>query len=73
MTYDGLVRGKKREKIQDDVKYFSSTTDIWSSRTIESFMAITLHALTEDFHMIIMTLTVDPLKGKHSGDFIHKK
>jgi len=25
--------------------------DIWSSRTRESFMAITLHALTDDFNM----------------------
>jgi len=48
------------------VKIFSTTTDIWSSRTMESFMAITLHAFTDDFNMINITLEVEPLQVKHN-------
>jgi hypothetical protein len=59
-----------KEKLQNDVKYFSATTDIWSSKTMESFMALTLHALTEDFEVINLMLAVDPLRGRHTGDFI---
>ena len=33
-------------------------------------MAITLHALTEDFNMINMTLEVEPLQGKNTRTYI---
>ena len=69
MAFGELVRSKIKEKIKRDIKYFSITTDIWSSRTMESFMAITLHALTDDFNMINMTLEVEPLNGKHTGTY----
>jgi hypothetical protein len=59
-----------KEKLQNDIKYFSATTDIWSSKSMESFMPLTLHALTEDFEVINLTLAVDPLRGRHTSDFI---
>ena len=71
--YGELVREKMKQKIEDEVTYFSGTTDIWSSRTMESFMAIMLHALSKDFEMINMALKVDPLKGKHTGQFIKQR
>ena len=67
-----MLREKIVEKIDKDVKFFSATTDIWSSRTMESFMALTLHSLTEDFHPINFTLAVEPLRGRHTASFIHK-
>ena len=73
VMYGELVREKMKQKIEDEVTYFSGTTDIWSSRTTESFMAITLHALSKDFEMINMTLEVDPLKGKHTGQFMKQR
>ena len=73
VLYGELVREKMKQKIEDEVTYFSGTTDIWSSRTMESFMAITLHAVSKDFEMINMTLEVDPLKGKHTGQFIKQR
>ena len=72
MTFGELVQKKMKEKINQDVKCFIATTDIWPSQTIESFMAITLHALTQDFDMINLTLAVEPLQGKHTGGFIQK-
>ena len=73
MAFGELVQLKMKEKIKRDIKYLGNTTDIWSSRTMESFMAITLHALTEDFNMINMTLEVEPLQGKHNGTYIMEK
>ena len=67
-----MLREKIVEKIDKDVKFFSATTDIWSSRTMESFMALTLHSLTEDFHPINFTLAVEPLRGRHTASFIKK-
>ena len=40
---------------------------------MESFMAITIHALSKDFDMINMTLEVDPLRGRHTGQFIAQR
>jgi len=62
-----------KEKIKIDIKYFSTKTYLWSSRTMESFIAITLHALIDDFNMINMALEVEPLQGKHTGTYIMEK
>ena len=62
-----------QEKINNDINYFSATTDIWSSRTMQSFIAITLHALSKDFQMINMTIEIDPLEGRHTGEMICTK
>jgi len=72
-SYGELVREKMQEKINNDINNFSATTDIWSSRTMQSFMTITLHALSKDFQMINMTLEIDPLEGRHTGEIICTK
>ena len=70
MRYGELVQTKMKEKIQNEIEFFSTTTDIWSPCTMESFMAVTLDALTDNFDVINMTLGVDPLLGKHTANFI---
>ena len=72
VAFGEVVLSKMKEKINNEITFFSATTDIWSSRSMDSFMAITLHELTEDFEMINLTLEVEPLQGKHTGDFIHQ-
>lgn len=67
-----LVMKKVREKIQRETDYFAMTTDIWSSRTMESYMAITIHYLTTEFVMKDFTLEVTPLQGSHTGDYIRE-
>ena len=69
-SYGELVRMKMQNMIDNDINYFSATTDIWSSRTMESFMAMTLHALSKDFEMINLTIEIDPLQGRHTGAMI---
>jgi hypothetical protein len=70
VAFGELVESNMKDKIKNNVKYFSAMTDIWFSRTMESFMAITLHALIDDFPMINLTLDVMPLQGKRTGTFI---
>lgn len=64
------VMKKLKEAINTEVDFYSITTDIWSSRMMQSFMAVTLHYLTEEFEMKNFVLEVSPLKGSHPGAFI---
>jgi len=43
--------------------FFSSTTDMWSSRTMKALLALTIH----DFRMRSYSLEVKPVLGKHTG------
>ena len=45
-----------KEKMRNEREYFAMTTDIWSLRVMESFMAETIHYLTEDFEMKTFTI-----------------
>jgi hypothetical protein len=64
------VMKKLKESINMEVDYYSITTDIWSSHVMQSFIAVTLHYLTEEFNMKIFVIEVSLLKGNHTGAFI---
>ena len=53
-----------------EMDFFSCTSDIWLSRTLEAFLALTIHYLTEDFEMKKFVLKVDPLAGKYTANCI---
>jgi len=61
-----VVMRKVKTKIASETDYFAMTTDIWSSRVMESFMAETLHYLTEDFKMVNLVLEVSPFHESHT-------
>ncbi|KAK0151906.1 Endoplasmic reticulum export factor CTAGE5 [Merluccius polli] len=45
---------KLREKVEKelcDLKYFATTTDLWSSRTMEPFLSLTIHYITDDWNL----------------------
>ncbi|MHA7927796.1 MAG: hypothetical protein ACX936_21570, partial [Marinobacter sp.] len=73
VQYGKLVHEKMKELIQEKVQDFSMTTDIWSSRTMQSFMAVTMHAIDNDFNLINLTLAVQPLRGRHTAALISSK
>ena len=50
--------------------HFAYTSDIWYSKYMMAFMALTIHFLTENFNMMSFTLEVEQIEGKHTGDFI---
>lgn len=70
MKLADCVMKKVKESISNDMDFYSITTDIWSSRVMQSFMAVTLHYLTEEFEMKTFVVEVLPLKGSHTGEFI---
>ena len=44
-----LLRAEVKNLIQATDNRVSCTTDLWTSNTMESYMAITIHFITEDF------------------------
>lgn len=68
--YDSIMRLKMREIIQELIDYFAMTSDVWSSKKMDSFMALTLHALTPEFEQIIFTLAVENLHERHTGEHL---
>jgi len=67
-----LSKTKLKDLLQrkGEVQYFSCTSDLWSSRTMEAFLSLTMHYLTDDSEMKKFVLKVDPVVGKHTADFI---
>lgn len=55
-----------------EAEYFSMTTGIWISRTLNSYMVITMHYLTKAFTMKDVTLKAAPLRGSQTGDYIEE-
>lgn len=65
--YIKLVRAEMKKVLKEKTDYYSTTTDIWTSINGDSFMALTLHALTIDFYSINLTLDVEPMPERHTG------
>jgi len=49
------------ETINMEMTYYSLAFDIWSCRVMQSFMAVTLHYLTEDFEVKYFVIEVTPM------------
>ena len=64
------LRLKIRTLLSQKCLYYSSTSDLWSSRTMDAFMAFTLHFLCEDFTRYNFTLAIKPTVGKHTASMI---
>ena len=67
MKVADMVMKQLKTKIEKEMDYFTMTTDIWSSRVMESYMAETLHYLTQDFEIQNLTIEVTPFRGSHTA------
>lgn len=67
------LKANVQKDITDNCFYFCTTSDMWSSRTMKAFMALTLHYLTKDFRLRNFTLEVKHVFGKHTGDMIRNE
>ena len=68
-----LSKGVQRtikDLIRDKALYVTVTTDMWTSPSNSSFIAVTLHYLTPEFKMRNLTLEVSPFHGTHTGENI---
>ncbi|RLN91127.1 hypothetical protein BBJ28_00023770 [Nothophytophthora sp. Chile5] len=61
------LRASLKNKLAKECGYYSVTTDIWTSRTARSFLALTVHYLTLQFQLCNWTLEVEHFPGRHSG------
>lgn len=51
--------------------HYALTSDMWSSRMMKSFMALTVHLLTLKFEMKNFCLKVKQIKGSHTAELVH--
>ncbi|RLN88645.1 hypothetical protein BBJ28_00011704, partial [Nothophytophthora sp. Chile5] len=61
------LRATLKEQLSKACQYYCLTTDIWTDRSMRSYMAVTLHYLDEMFNMFDWTLEVEAFPGKHTG------
>lgn len=59
-----------KKELQKYCLLYALTSDLWSSRTMQALLAMTIHFFTEDFTMRNFTLEVCPVIGKHTADMI---
>jgi len=70
MSLSKEIEDRMNEAIAKNIDFYALTPDIWSSRTMQSYMAVTMHAVTKGFDMIDYTLEVMPLTEHHTGENI---
>jgi hypothetical protein len=67
IVYANSVRELVKQAIQRDCKFYSITSDIWTSRNSRSYISCTLHYVNENFVPNNWTLEVQELPGIHDG------
>lgn len=62
-----------REKIKKEVSalpYYATTTDLWSSRTMEPYLSLTIHYINDDFEIKNHCLQTSFFPEDHTGEVI---
>ena len=65
--YDA-VKADVAKQIMDDAQYFSITTDLWTSRAKQSYIAVTIHYLTTSFEMRSHLIETKEFAEAHTGE-----
>ncbi|KAI5105043.1 zinc finger BED domain-containing protein 1-like, partial [Silurus meridionalis] len=66
--YEKCKEGVEYELKQ--VKYYATTTDMWSSRTMEPYMSLTVHYINDNFEMKSRCLQTAFFPEDHTGENI---
>lgn len=61
------LRASLKEQLNKACEYYCLSTDIWTDRSMRSYMAVTLHYIDDKFKMYDWTLEVESFPGKHTG------
>lgn len=54
----------------DGMNSYALTTDLWSSKTMEAYLGLTIHYVTTNFELRSFILSVAPVRGRHTGENI---
>jgi hypothetical protein len=52
----------------DSVKSVCITTDCWTSRNVDSYLAVTAHHITEDFSLTSVLIGCSLITGSHTSE-----
>ncbi len=63
-------RRRKLEINLRNVRYFATTTDLWSSRTSEPYMSLTIHYIDEDWGLQSRCLQTAYFPDDHTADIL---
>ncbi|KAF1315008.1 hypothetical protein FI667_g16292, partial [Globisporangium splendens] len=66
------LRQHLRDAIRKGCDYYSMTSDIWTARSVHSYISLTLHYVDENFSPKSWTLEVEELPGIHDGEAISR-
>ncbi|XP_053506474.1 E3 SUMO-protein ligase ZBED1-like [Ictalurus furcatus] len=62
-----------RERVQEQLKsgsYFATTADLWSSRTSEPYLSLTVHFIDQDWKLVSLCLQTVYFPEDHTGEAI---
>ena len=65
--------GQLRERVENDLcelKYYATTTDLWSSCTIEPYISLTIHYITDEWKLASRCLQTSYFPDDHTGEAI---
>ncbi|KAF1316110.1 hypothetical protein FI667_g15657, partial [Globisporangium splendens] len=66
------LRQHLKDAIRKGCDYYSMTSDIWTARSVHSYISLTLHYVDENFSPKSWTLEVEELPGIHDGEAISR-
>ncbi|XP_044130059.1 E3 SUMO-protein ligase ZBED1-like [Bufo gargarizans] len=64
---------KVREQVKNElrsIKYYATTTDLWSSRTMEPYISLTIHFINEEGKLCSRCLQTSYFPEDHTGELI---
>lgn len=65
--------GEVRERVEEQLKsvsYFATTADLWSSRTSEPYLSLTVHFIDQDWKLVSLCLQTVYFHEDHTGEAI---
>ncbi|XP_059410212.1 E3 SUMO-protein ligase ZBED1-like [Carassius carassius] len=65
--------GEVRERVEEQLKsvsYFTTTADLWSSRTSEPYLSLTVHFIDQDWKLVSLCLQTVYFPEDHTGESI---
>ncbi|XP_076841981.1 E3 SUMO-protein ligase ZBED1-like [Brachyhypopomus gauderio] len=64
------TRQKISRELEEDVSYYSATTDLWSSRTLQPYMSLTVHFINDTWALRSICLQTAYFPEDHKGEVI---
>lgn len=63
------VRGRVEQELRQ-VKHYATTTDLWSSRTMDPYLSLTVHYITDEWKLHSKCLQTSYFPDDHTGTLI---